>query len=45
MCTCRGVQAFGGVRRPEGHQAIGKRIEGFGDTQTGFESHFLHLAV
>lgn len=30
MCLCRDMQVLGGVRRrPEGHQAIGERIEGF----------------
>lgn len=45
-CICRGIQALGGVRkRPEGHPAIGKRREGFGVTQTGLESHSVHVAV
>lgn len=45
MCICRDMQVLGGVRRrPEGHQAIGERIEGFEATQTP-QSHFVHLAL
>ena len=36
---------YAGVGWCEGHQATGKRKEGFGVPHTGLESHFVHLAV
>ena len=41
-----GIQAWGGVKGGlKRHQAAKERIEVFGITQTGLESHFGHLAV